>query len=428
MKVFITTYGSRGDVQPYVALGKGLRRAGHQVTLATSDRFRDFVLANDLSYGYLNDRLLSILDTDQGKDLMENTTGILQILKRTLTMMREVSPLQRSLLEESWQAARDADPDLIIFHPKSFSGPDIAEKLGVPALLGLVIPMLIPSSERPHIGFPKLPLGGWYNRLTYAVVQQLMAFSASRFVGDWRRKHGLPGQRKFNLLHHTDGKPVPAICGYSPHVFPSPSDWPEWVKTTGYWYLDEPSDWQPDQRLLDFLDQGPPPVYVGFGSMSGRRPDRLATIVVDSLKRANLRGIIATGWGGLRADSLPDSILSIDSVPHAWLFPRTAAVVHHGGAGTTAAGLRAGRPTIIVPFFGDQPFWGQQVYELGVGSKPIPQKKLTTERLTEALVQVTSEERIVAAARGLGEKIRAEDGVGEAVRFITTRWGCQSSR
>ncbi|NEO00729.1 MAG: glycosyltransferase family 1 protein, partial [Moorea sp. SIO3I7] len=171
------------------------------------------------------------------------------------------------------------------------------------------------------------------------------------------------------------------------------------------------------------LDAGNPPVYVGFGSMAGRDPQRLTEIVIEGLQQANVRGIIATGWGGLAVDDLPDSIFKIDSAPHDWLFPRMAAVVHHGGAGTTAAGLRAGRPTIICPFFVDQPFWGDRVHALGVGSKPIPQKTLTAEKLATAIREVTTNQTIRQNAEALGKQIRDEDGIANAIAIIESQLG-----
>jgi sterol 3beta-glucosyltransferase len=186
----------------------------------------------------------------------------------------------------------------------------------------------------------------------------------------------------------------------------------------GYWFLDQPNDWQPSVELQAFLDAGDPPVYVGFGSMAGRKPQRLAQIVIEALQAANVRGVIATGWGGLDANDLPETIFKIDQAPHDWLFPRMAAVAHHGGAGTTAAGLRAGRPTVICSFIADQPFWGARVYALGVGPKHIPQKQLTVEKLAAAIREATTNPAMRQRAADLGEQIRAEDGVADTVALI----------
>lgn len=418
MRILVATYGSRGDVQPYVALGKGLQDAGHHVTVATSERFRDFIGDNGLQYGFMNDDLLAILDTDKGRDLLENTNGLFEVIKRTISMRKLVGPMQESLLENCWDAAKEFRPDLIIFHPKAYSGPHVAEKLGVPVVMALLSPMMVPTSERPNMGFPDLKLGGWYNRMTYGIVNILIGLSAGKHVKAWRAEHSLPPQKRFDILHMPDGRDIPVLHGFSRHVLPHPSDWPSTARITGYWFLDQTRDWTPPPELAAFLEEGPPPVYFGFGSMAACDPERLTNIVVQAVQEAGVRGIMATGWGGLKSVELSKIIHPIDQAPHAWLFPRMAAIVHHGGAGTTAAALRAGKPSIIVPFFGDQPFWGQCVHSLGVGSKPIPQKKLTADNLATAIKDAVSSPDKRRKAEEIGEKIRNEDGIRNAVAAI----------
>lgn len=418
MRILILTYGTRGDVQPYVALGKGLKDKGHDVTVATSTRFADFIGRHGLEYGHMSDDMLALLDTDRGRDMLENSGGAPGTFMRALTMMKQVGPMQRALLADSWAAAQASRPDLIVFHPKGYGGPHIAEKLGIPAVMALPIPMIVPTALYPNMGFPKLNLGGWYNKKTYTLVNSLMALSAGKHVRALRETLGLPRQKRFDILHMTDGTPIPALHAVSKHVIPPPPDWPDTAKTTGYWFLDRDTAWTAPPELTVFLKAGPPPVYVGFGSMAGRDPRRLADAVVKALVQTGQRGIIATGWGGLETEALPDTILQISEAPHDWLFPRTAAIVHHGGAGTTAAALRAGKPSVVVPFFGDQPFWGARVHALGAGSKPIPRKKLTPDSLAAALLQVTTDPEIAANADALGQKIRAEDGIGTTIAII----------
>ncbi|NER88929.1 glycosyltransferase [Moorena sp. SIO3A2] len=424
MHVFILTLGSRGDVQPYVALGKGLKAAGHTVTVCTSASFELFIREHGLTYGYMNDEMIKLINSDQGRDAMENTTNLWETIKLTRKLSKQVAPMQRMMLKDSWNSAQQANPDLIIFHPKTYGGPHFAEKLGIPVIMAVPLPMLVPTAEFPNMGFPKWPLGGWYNKLTYRFVNRLMEFSAGKPVKRWRADHDLPPQRgDFNILRTTTGEQIPVLYCYSKFVCDEATDWPESVMATGYWFLEEQDTWQPPAELQNFLDAGNPPVYVGFGSMAGRDPQRLTEIVIEGLQQANVRGIIATGWGGLAVADLPDSIFKIDSAPHDWLFPRMAAVVHHGGAGTTAAGLRAGRPTIICPFFGDQPFWGERVHALGVGSKPIPQKTLTAEKLATAIREVTTSQTIRQNAEALGKQIRDEDGIANAIAIIESRLG-----
>jgi sterol 3beta-glucosyltransferase len=264
-----------------------------------------------------------------------------------------------------------------------------------------------------------LKLGKWFNKFTYQLIHK--GYRAyDKVVNDFRQVTlGLDKLPKnASPLHMTNGEPIPVLHAYSEHVWPRPLDWPETAHITGYWFLDNLEQWQPPVELADFLENGEPPVYVGFGSMAGRDPQRMAEIVIAALQKAGARGIIATGWGGLDASNLPENIFKIESVPHEWLFPRVTAAVHHGGAGTTAAGLRAGRPTIVCPFLVDQPYWGARVHALGVGSQPIPQKKLNAENLSEAITEVLNSASIREKAQALGEQLRAEDGVGQAVRLL----------
>ena len=421
MHIFILTLGSRGDVQPYVALGKGLKAADNIVTLCTSASFASFITNHGLNYGYMNDEFIKLIDSDAGREAMENTTNLLEVFRTYRKLAKQVAPMQRMMLNDGWNAVQKAKPDLLIFHPKAYGGPHFAEKLGIPVIMATPLPIYVPTTEFPNMGFPNWKLGGWYNKLTYTIVQKLTILWSSKYIKEWREAHNLPPQpSNMDPLHTSTGEQIPVLHCYSKHVAPVPTDWLDSAVATGYWFLERQEAWQPPRELQNFLDAGEPPVYVGFGSMAGRNPQRLTQIVIAALQKAKVRGIIATGWGGLAVNDLPDTILQIDNAPHDWLFTRMAAVVHHGGAGTTAAGLRAGCPTIICPFFGDQPFWGQRVQALGVGSKPIPQKKLTVEKLATAICEVTTNPTIRQKAEALGKKISAEEGVANAISFIRT--------
>lgn len=191
-------------------------------------------------------------------------------------------------------------------------------------------------------------------------------------------------------------------------------------RITGYWSLDEAPDWRPPARLVEFLESGPPPVYVGFGSMAHRNPQQTTQLVHKALQRSGQRGVLATGWGALSGAQWPHTsdLFMLDSIPHSWLFPRMAAVVHHGGSGTTGAGLRAGVPSVLVPHAGDQPFWARRVADLGVGPRPIPRRRLTAERLAAAIARAVRDEEMRARAAAVGQRIRAEDGVGQAIGII----------
>ena len=418
MNILILTYGSRGDVQPYIALSKALQKSGHTVTLGTSVRFQSVVESSGIPYAYMNDDLLSVIDTDAGKDLLEQGNNLFQMVRRGLKVSKQIKPAQHALLDESWAAAQEAKPDFILFHPKAGGAAHIAEKLNIGCALITPIPMFVPTGEFHFPIFPDLKLGKGYNRLTYKIIQFAINKVWNGYIKSFRQKLNLPPIKKFDFLKTADGQDIPIIHAHSKAVVPRPHDWPESAHITGYLFLDEHENWHPPDELQEFLDTGNPPVYIGFGSMTGRNPERLAKIVIEALQKANLRGIIATGWGGLVAKDLPKTILKIEQAPHDWLFPRMAAVVHHGGAGTTAAGLRAGKPTIIVPFFGDQPFWGARIHELGVGPKPILQKKLTADLLSAAMLEATTNQTMIDFAAKIGEKIRNENGVDNIVSLV----------
>lgn len=420
MRVLLLTIGSRGDVQPFVALGAGLIAAGHRVTLATSPRFRSVVEEAGLAFAPVSDEMVALAESPTGRAMFEAMgSSYAKALAGLLRIAGRIGPMQRDLVSDGWAAAQTARPDVIVYHPKMFGAPHYAEKLGVPAALALLFPQLVPTAAFPAVGFPERGWGAWYNRLTYRVVLGISGRLARYFARSWRSDRGLPPiPPHIDFLHHADGSPVPILHAFSRHIVSAPADWPDAAATTGFWFLDRANDWTPPDALRAFLDAGEPPIYVGLGSMAARDPERTTRIVLEAVERAGVRAILATGWGGLTASDLPDSVHLLASAPHDWLFGRVSAVVHHGGAGTTAAGLRAGRPTIICPFFGDQPFWGRRVHALGVGPAPIPQKKLTPGRLAQALAQATTDAGMRRRAEALGKAIRAEEGVAEAVAAL----------
>ena len=419
MHVLVLTYGSRGDVQPYVALALGLRAAGHAVTLAAPARFKAFVEGHGLAFGALSDAMLELLTAPAGRALLEGSDSPARIAAKLPELIGRIGPMQDALLLDSWEIAREAAPDVVLYHPKTFGGPHIAERLGVPAILTLPVPYLVPTGQEPNTIFPELPLGAGYNLLTYYAVGGLMGLWSAWYETGLRRDIGLPIQGPVDRWRLLPGQGVPTIHAVSPHVVPRPADWPPEVTMSGYWFLDGAQGWTPPPALAAFLAAGPPPVYIGFGSMAGKGAARLGRVVADALARTDLRAVVASGWGGLSLpDPLPDSIYEVSEAPHDWLFARMAGVVHHGGAGTTAAALRAGRANLVVPFFGDQPFWGRRVNRLGAGPAPIPQAELSADTLAAALVEITANPEIRANAETIGRKLRAEDGVGAAIQTI----------
>lgn len=409
MRIGILTVGSRGDVQPFVALGRGLKAAGHEVIIVTAEMFASMVSDHGLLFRRLSDDLLRLKDTPEGRGVLEGRGG-------KLALLRQVNPLLRTMLDEAWAASRDLEA--IIYHPKALAGYHIAEKLRIPGILSLPVPLYTPTQAFPlPILPPRIRLGGWFNQGSYSLLK-LIAVPFRDIVRRWRTETLELPPRRVRELTRADGAPVPVLYGYSEHIVPRPPDWPEWVAATGYWLLDRPADWRPPTDLARFIETGPRPVYLGFGSMTGNRDEKRGQLVLEALARLRLRGVIATGWGGLKMLDLPETVFALERAPHDWLFPRVSVVVHHGGAGTTAAALRSGRSSVICPFMGDQPFWGDRLYRLGVGPKPIPQKRLTVENLTQAIRTAIDDTDIRARTLDLSRKIRAEDGIARAVKFI----------
>jgi sterol 3beta-glucosyltransferase len=399
MHITILAFGSRGDVQPNVALGLGLERAGHKVRLVALSEFKAFVESRGLDFSSLG---LDMRDLRQAG--------------------REFKPNMERMQEDFWQASQGTEA--IIFSTLGINAYHVAEKLEVPCLWALTIPIFGRTRTRPAL-LPPLPLGSGYNLLAHILTEQGTQQTIGRIFNSWRQARLNLPPIQLHRFPYTQlrGRPVPLLYCYSPAVVPRPPDWSEHAHVTGYWFLDHPPDWQPPADLVDFLESGPAPIYVGFGSETSRDPEKASRIVLDALSESGQRGVMATGPGGLSQSDLPNEVFLIEAVPHDWLFPRMAAVVHHGGAGTTGAGLRAGVPSIIVPVSNDQPFWARRVKALGAGPAPIPRKRLTAGRLAQAIRVAVTDVSMRRRAAKLGETIRAEDGVGNAVRIINQALG-----
>lgn len=425
MNVLILTIGTRGDVQPHIALGVGLSDAGHEVTICTSPRYRALFEHRGPAFAPLSDDIVALVESAEGRAAIEDMSSLFSGLTAATRLLRRHGDVQRDLVRDAWAATAATEPDVIVYHPKMACGLHFAEKLGIPAVIAPLYPLFLPTAEYPNLGLAPLRLGTsltqMYNRGTHRIVRSVVRGISTRYFSDWRSEHGLPPiPRGHGILRDSTGRSASFLNAWSEHVAPNPPDWPTGVETIGYWFLDSPDDWTLAPDLAAFLGAGPPPVYIGFGSMASRHPERTTQLVLDAVARSRCRAILASGWGGLTPEDVPDSVFRLEDAPHDWLFPRCAAVIHHGGAGTTAAGLRAGRPTVICPFFGDQPFWGRRVHELGVGPEPVPQKKLTATKLASAIRAATDTPSMCESARDLGRRIREEDGIGRAIQYLTT--------
>lgn len=403
MRPLLITVGSRGDVQPYVALARGLAAAGHRPVVAAPRRFEALTAAHGIEFVPLADDMLELQDSVKG-----------QGVRAAITAARSVKPLLRRLLDDQ-AALASREADVVVYHPKSLGGPYIAEKLGVPALAGLLLPLYLPTSEFPSPILPvRVPRA--VNRASWRVAAAVEA-PYRGVVRAWRAEAlGLKGGfRPVADLVKEGG----VLHAWSPHLLPPPADWPASAHPVGFWTMAAGDGWTPPERLTRFLEAGDPPVYVGFGSTVGGDPERLTTAVLDGVRQAGRRAVLATGWGALRPDAETDDILVIEEAPHDWLLPRMAVAVHHGGVGTVAAALRAGVPQVVRPFLGDQPFWADRLHRLGVAPSPLP-GRLTADRLATA---ITAAADSAPVARALADRVRTEDGIATAVAQIAAYAG-----
>jgi sterol 3beta-glucosyltransferase len=413
MRITIFAAGSRGDVQPCTLLGRELQHTGFSVLLAAPENFANFTQGYDLHFHPLRGDVQQIMASETGRSFMEKgSANPLQSIRAMRTML---GPVAMKMAEDVFEACRETDAliSLAVFAPFAKT---IAEVRQIPLILIEPTP-LTPTRAFPAPGWPVQRNLGWlHNRLSGIAMLQVIWQWYRPFVNSFRQRFGLPAYTMGSFSQILNSTPL--LGTYSPKVIPHPPDWPESIKITGYCFSEATADWKSSPQLEAFLEAGDPPVYVGFGSMSGRHPEQLAAIVLEALAKSGQRGLLLTGWGGMRALSIPESVFVIDSAPHSWLFPRMAAVVHHGGAGTTAEGLRAGVPSVILPFIMDQPFWGKRVRALGVGPESIPQKNLTAEKLAHAIHTAATQPAIRQRAAHLGEAIRVEDGVSNAAKAV----------
>ncbi|RAH69469.1 putative UDP-glucose,sterol transferase [Aspergillus aculeatinus CBS 121060] len=438
LNIVVQVVGSRGDVQPFIALGKVLKSHGHRVRLATHLAFREVIEDEGLEFFSIGGdpaELMAFMVKNPGLMPHMSTIRSGAIRRRRREMKTIFSGCWRSCWEtgdgtgmhhipdDPWSETGDyrTKPfvaDAIIANPPSFAHLSCAEKLGIPLNMMFTMPWSATQSF-PH------PLAtvrsqntkpSAANFASYAIVEIMMWEGLGDLINKFRKRElgldPLDAIRAPSIAHQLQ---IPFTYLWSPALLPKPSDWAENIDVVGFSFLSSGSDYKPPDDLASFLKAGPPPIYIGFGSIVVDNPGSLTRIVFEAIKASGQRAIVNKGWGNLGADEkdIPDNILMISKAPHDWLFQHVSCVVHHGGAGTTAAGLVLGCPTVIIPFFGDQPFWGSIVARAGAGPQPIPYKQLTTEKLTEA-IKTALEPSTKEKAKEIGEQMRSEQGVRNA--------------
>lgn len=422
MRLTVLALGSRGDVQPLVALGRGLREEGVHVTVAADASFESLVGEHGLEFARVGGSLLEAMQGAAGERALAAGANPIVMAR---AIRQTVAPLLPELIDSLLAATATAD-GLLLGGPAWYPGILLAEIRQIP----IAVAMLQPAIATRAFPSPMLPLPrnmdcALRNRANFAIGEQLQWQVLRPLLNGVRKQEfglppwpalGPPDTLRRGALH---------LAGYSRHVLPRPDDWPENCHVTGYWFA-KAQPWQPPSELLRFLEAGPPPICVGFGSMVHPHSAAFTRTIVQALREAGLRAVFLTGWGAIDPGEVPGDMLALSDAPHEWILPRCAAIVTHCGAGSVAAALRAGTPVIPVPFFGDQPFWAWRVEELGVAPESIPRDDLVASRLARALRRATTDLRFAVRARQLASQIGEEDGVGVAVqllmkKFITDR-------
>ncbi|WP_058043429.1 glycosyltransferase [Streptomyces roseifaciens] len=436
MKILILAAGSRGDVAPYTGLGVRLREAGHEVALAAPASFAGLVADSGLEFRGLpaDPRAPARAsgargpdgDADgdaDGKAHRAAGGGNTGLMRKASAFIQELGP--------GIADAAAAGADLLLLSTATAPlGWHVAEALGVPSI-GVYLQPVTPTGEFGPVVGGSRSLGRWGNRAAGRVSLRVVDRLHATAVADLRARLGLPpaGPRAVRLRQEAANWPV--LHGFSTVLVPRPRDWREGLEVVGNWWPHCPDDRQLPAELDDFLRSGPPPVFIGFGSMGAGEGERLSEVAVAALRKAKVRGVLQAGWAGLSTtgpsaagpsaaelSTAGDDVLTVGDVPHSLLFPRTAAVVHHAGAGTAAAALRAGVPAIPVPVTADQPFWAGRIAALGAGTAPVPYKELTADRLAEAVQRAVEEPQYRRRAAEAARRMEAEDGAARAVKAI----------
>ncbi len=421
MRITLFTIGAHGDTQPFVALAVRLRQDGHRVRLAARPDFADLAAAYGIDFAPLGHPYQPFI-TGAARASALGSGHLLHQLRYGLSQRRYVAD---QLHQDAWRAAQGAEA--IIYKYSWITGYSLAEKLGIPCAAAMFFP-LTPTRAFPSFVFGRgIDRGPLLNRLVWSLTGQVVWQLLHQDDTKLRRELGLHPLPFFGPAARQQREGMPVFYAYSPAVLPPPADWPERMQVTGYWFLDSPPEWQPPADLLHFLQAGPPPVSIGFGSMASRDAEATLHLVLKALELSGQRGVLLSGWAGIgKGRALPSHVFSVESIPHSWLFPRMAAVVHHGGAGTTGAALRAGVPSILTPLAADQPSWARQVYALGVGPAPLPFQTLTAERLAGAIREAVTNAALRQRAAELGRRIQAEDGLGRTIELFSQyvdSWG-----
>ncbi len=406
MKVTLFAIGTRGDVEPCIGLAKKLDARGHEVRLAAYLDFRAMVEGEGVRYAPIGAELAAIDDSHHGRGARDAGGNLIKAIWHMRGQLEELS-------EAYWQSFEGAcaGADVLLGHHAAPQVPSIGERDGIPVMMAAVMPSFGRSRAAPS-PYVELPPGAGpaLNRLSHFAFEQIVWQALRPAVNRWRtRRLGLAPYPFFGPYGAWQRQPI--LYGYSRHLLPPPADWPDTIRVTGFWETRVPSAWQaPPPALADFLAAGPPPVYVGFGSMPVRAQREHLALVAEALRRAKRRGLVGLKLGDESRASLPEHLHAVHDVPHDWLFPQTAGVVCHGGSGTVHRALRAGVPCAVYHHFGDQIVWGRRAHAASAGPPPLPRAALSLDTLTRTVEALTSD-AYRRGAEALAPKMAAENGL-----------------
>lgn len=412
LNICIMTLGTRGDVQPYVALAQGLIKNGHNTVICTGESFKGFIEENGIRFTRAESDLMAMLKTPQGQAAMN---GGVKNMAQTLRYAKEVvNPAFRKSLDAFWRSAQDAD--VIIYHPKVLAAVDMVEALKIPCISMPPVPITYPITEFPNLAIA--PTSNWgkvFNKFSYKIVEKA-DLANMKEINDFRIKTLRLNKRKAGTFAYKNGNEwIPIIYPISPALFTDVESWKGRVFLSGFFFLDTHEETL-DKDILSFIENGEKPIVISFSSMPLKQPAIFRNKLIEALKETKNRAIILTGTSGLEFQN-EESILAISQAPHNLLFPKAKGIVHHGGVGTMATALCSGVPQLIIPFSVDQPFWANRLYKSGYALKPLKEDTLTCGDLKSAFMEMENAEQIQKAL-AIKEIIERENGVKTAVEYI----------
>ncbi|MCR1877287.1 glycosyltransferase [Paraclostridium bifermentans] len=407
--ITIICAGSRGDFQPYVALAQRLKILGEEVRISGFSQFENFVRGYGIDYVPIE---VDYEELGVDPKMLKQAGSADNPLKMILTF-NKMKKYGAQIAKQTYDSLEGSE--LIVYHPGCVIGYFAAQEMNIPSVLATPFPMNKTEEYLSVVTYGKARPTKINKKISYKMIQGMLWLASSNTVKQhWKERFGrVP--KNFKSPYEKISKDHIAMVSCSNFVFPRPKDWDKNIYQSGYWFVEENKEYKPSKELEAFINNGEKPVYIGFGSVfDSDEKDKIVRIIIAALKKCGKRGIIS-GMG--KVDNLPDNIISVDGIPHTWLFEKVSVVCHHGGAGTTAAGFRAGVPSVIIPFSNDQFAWAHRAFDLGVGAKPIYKKDLTADKLAEGISYALNKD-IIERAEMLSKNIALEDGALDCAKEI----------